>query len=288
MGANDVIVKAWNGVLFDKLCRFEGVIDGLNRQVTRAVLDLEPMALGERVLDVGSGFGASTRLLAEAAGPAGRVVGVDCAENFVAKARADTGADSGSRVEYRLADAQSDPLGGPYSAAFSTFGTTFFTAPGAAFRHIRSALAPGAELTQVVWRNRRDNPWLYDAERCVRERVDRVRPEETDQVHCGPGPFSMAGANTVSDILLGAGFERIRLERLDLNVRLGSDLDEAAEFAVQLGPAGEAIRLAGADTDGRRPDLLAAVRETLKPRRDEDGSVRAPASAWVIRSRNPA
>ena len=60
----------------------------------------------------------------------------------------------------------------------------------------------------VVWRRKLDNDWLYRAELVV-ERV-RDRAEETDEPTCGPGPFSMADADTTSDILLNAGFDGSR------------------------------------------------------------------------------
>ena len=62
---------------------------------------------------------------------------------------------------------------------------------GLALRNIRSALARGGELSMIVWRRREDNPWLHEAELGVQQIVPVVAHEETEQVHCGPGPFSM-------------------------------------------------------------------------------------------------
>ena len=91
----------------------------------------------------------------------------------------------------------------------------FFMMPGAALRNIRRAMAPGAEMTMIVWRKREDNAWVHDAELRVREIVPVVSHEDTDEVHCGPGPFSMASADLVSTILASAGFDRIAFERFD-------------------------------------------------------------------------
>jgi hypothetical protein len=52
----------------------------------------------------------------------------------------------------------------------------------------------------VVWRRRIDNDWLYRAQTIVEGIVSR--PEEYDEPTCGPGPFSMADADTTTDILL--------------------------------------------------------------------------------------
>lgn len=99
-----------------------------------------------------------------------------------------------ANAQFFSADVQGDDLHGPYDYAFSRFGTMFFMMPGVALRNIRSVLKPGGVLTQIVWRKREDNPWLHDAEFKVREIVPVVSHENTDQVHCGPGPFSMARA----------------------------------------------------------------------------------------------
>jgi hypothetical protein len=184
------------------------------------------------------------------------------------------------------ADVQSDDLRGPYDGAFSRFGTMFFTMPGVALRNIRSALKPGGVLTQIVWRKREDNPWLHDAELKVREIVPVVSHEDTDQVHCGPGPFSMAGPDMVSSMLMSAGFTGINFERFDTDICIGRDLDDAVEFATALGPAGEIIRLAGAEGVRLRPTVVTALRQTLARYVRDDG-VWAPSSTWFITARRP-
>lgn len=138
----------------------------------------------------------------------------------------------------------------------------------------------------IVWRRREENPWLHDAELRVRELVPVVAHEDTDQVHCGPGPFSMAGPDMVSSMLRSAGFDRISFERFDADICIGRDLDEAIEFAMALGPAGEIIRLAGDAGATHKPAVTNALRETLAPYLRASG-VWAPSSTWIITARNP-
>ncbi len=66
-----------------------------------------------------------------------------------------------------------------------------------------------------------------------------VSHEETTAVHCGPGPFSMAGPDMVSEMLKVTGWERISFERFDRDISIGRDIDEAIQFAMAYGPAGE-------------------------------------------------
>src|SRR5262249_16326328 len=145
--------------------------------------------------DVGCGFGDTTRQIAAQVGAKGEALGVDCSKNFIDLAHKEGGGVA--NADYFVADVQTQDLRGPYDHAFARFGTMFFNLPGAAFRNIRKALKPGGRFTQIVWRKREENAWLYEAERTVREIVPVVKHEDTDQVHCGPGPFSLAGPDMV-------------------------------------------------------------------------------------------
>jgi hypothetical protein len=97
----------------------------------------------------------------------------------------------------------------------------------------------------------------------------------------------MANADVVSAMLKAAGFERIAFERFDVDICIGRDLDDAVEFAVALGPAGELIRLAEAEGEKRRPQVLAALRKALAPYVRSQG-VWAPSSTWFVTAINPA
>jgi ubiquinone/menaquinone biosynthesis C-methylase UbiE len=283
---NKPIVEAWNTVLYDKFCRFRHLlVEGLS-QHSDAALERCGFSGGARVLDIGCGFGDSTLQIAASVGPAGEAVGVDCAANFVRSAEADARRAGAGNARFLLADAQTDDMGGPYDHAFSRFGTMFFTMPGAAMRNVRKALKPGGSFTQVVWRRREDNAWLHEAELSVKQIVPVVSHEESGEVHCGPGPFSLASQDMAEAMLRGAGFEDIRFERHDCDICIGRDIDDAVEFAMALGPAGEIIRLAGEAGTQRKPQVVAALKKVLASFARPDG-IWAPSSTWLISARNP-
>ena len=98
--------------------------------------------------------------------------------------------------------------------------------------------------------------------------------------------FEMAGLDMVSTMLRGAGFERVTFERYDCDICIGSDIDDAIEFAMALGPAGEIIRLAGAEGAKRKPQVVAALKETFASFARPDG-IWAPSSTWFITATNP-
>ena len=281
-----VIIQAWNTVLFDKFFRFRHlIVDGLANH-SNAALARRAYARGERVLDLGCGFGDSTIRIAGSVGPKGEAVGMDCAERFIEVCKSDAREAGAANAHFFVGDAQWDDLRGPYDHAFARFGTMFFEAPGAAMGNVRRALKPGGTFTQIVWRKREDNPWLHEAELRVKAIVPVVDPETSNQVHCGPGPFSMAGPDMVSTMLRSAGFERITFERHDCDICIGRDLAEAIEFAMALGPAGEVMRLAGDEAERLKPQVIAALTEALTPFVRKDG-VWAPSSTWFITATNP-
>jgi SAM-dependent methyltransferase len=178
---------------------------------------------------------------------------------------------------------QTEDMRGPYAAAYARFGTQFFASPVAALRNIKRALEPGGWFSFVVWRKREDNPWLHVPELCVRS---LIAPEEetVNEPTCGPGPFSMRGADLVSDQLKAAGFAQIGFERHDADICIGRDLDEALAFAMALGPAGEIMRLAGELGEQRAPQVRAALKEALAGFASPRG-VFAPSSTWLITAR---
>jgi SAM-dependent methyltransferase len=279
---NTEAAEAWSGPLFDRFVQFRRIVaDGLGAHGEAAIATHPPRS-GDRVIDVGCGFGDTTRRLAELAG--GGAVGVDVSEPFVELAREEAAEAGVTDVEFRVLDVQSAALGGPYDYAFSRMGIMFFASPVAALRNVREALRPGGALCAVVWRRKLDNDWVHRAELVVEEYLEH--PEETDEPTCGPGPFSMANADTVSEQLQLAGFERISLQRCDLPIKLGDDLADAVEFTMSLGPAGEVLRLWGERVDEIRPRISAEIREALAEFERPDG-VFAPASTWIVGARVP-
>lgn len=281
--ANQEAIDAWDGVLFDRFVKYRRlVLAGLEPfgEESYRVCPPEP---GSRVLDVGCGFGDSTQRLAGLVGPEGHAMGIDSSARFIETARREAEEADFGNVSFGVADVQSGDLGGPWDTVYSRFGTMFFANPVAALRNIRESLAPGGRLCMVVWRRKDDNDWIPRAESVVKSMVEE--DEESDELTCGPGPFSMANADTTSGILLAAGYEDVGLTRCDRRWALGS-MDEAVELALALGPAGEAIRLAGEDAERQLPAITAAVREAFADLVDGE-AVSSNVSTWIVRARAP-
>jgi SAM-dependent methyltransferase len=160
----------------------------------------------------------------------------------------------------------------------------FFANPVAALRNVREALRPGGRLNIVVWRRKLDNEWLHRAETIVEQFLDR--PEDYEEPTCGPGPFSMANADTVTDVLKHAGYEGLELKRQDLLIRTGDDLEQAVDLVMSLGPAGEVLRLWGDRAPEIRPKVRAALLEGMADMVHDD-AVYAGSSTWSVRAVAP-
>jgi ubiquinone/menaquinone biosynthesis C-methylase UbiE len=281
---NREAAEAWSGSLFECFVQFRELVTGGLGAHGEAALAAHPPRPGDRVLDLGCGFGDTTQQLAALVGPEGEAVGVDVSEPFVATAREEAEAAGAGNVSFRSGDVQVTELGEGYDYAFSRMGIMFFANPVQALRNVRTALAPGGRLCAVVWRRKDDNQWVRRAELVVDEYLEH--PEESDEPTCGPGPFSMANADTVSEQLAIAGFAEISLQRCDLPLKIGDDLDHAVEFNMALGPAGEVLRLWEDRIDVIRPKIAADLHEALAEFDGPDG-VFAPASTWIVGATAP-
>ena len=275
---NAIIIEAWDGILFEKFSRFKYIfINGLAAHGTTAIERIKPQK-GETVIDIGCGFGDGAAELAKITGHA---YGVDAAPNFIEYAK-ENYAEEG-KVSFDVKDVQVDDLGGPYDRGFARFGTMFFSDTTEALRNICNHLKPGAPFTMVVWRQKKDNPWLHEAEKVVRQFLEEPT---SDAPTCGPGPFSMADADDTSRWMQNAGFKNVTLERHDIDIQIGKDANEAMEFALAIGPAGEVIRLSGEKAEEKLDVIRADVEKAIKPFETDDG-VWMPSSTWFVTGYKP-
>jgi hypothetical protein len=284
--ANEEAIEAWDGPLYERFVRFRHLLaDGLGVHGDEALRVVAP-APGERALDIGCGFGDTAQQLAELVGADGSVLGVDAAPRFIETAREEAAQAGVRNVRFEVVDVEAHSFEERFDLAFSRMGTMFFANPVAALRNVRKALVPGGRLAIAVWRSKVENDCFYRGQ-LVTERFV-TKPEEYDEPTCGPGPFSMGNADTTSGILVSAGFERISLLRCDKPILIGVDLDEAVEFVMSIGPAGEILRLAGEQAAHLHEPVAAALREDMVDWVAPDGRVLAPASTWIVTAQAPA
>ena len=282
--SNDSFTRFWNDVLVAKFERFRNImLDGLSYHSAGPLARLD-LPRGARAVDVGCGWGDTAIELARKAGPEGSVLGLDCCDAFLEKGRRDAAAEGLRNVRFVVADVQTYPFETTFDFAFSRFGMMFFANPVAAMRNVRRALVPGGRAMFITWRTIDDNPWLGVPKATV---LRFLPPPGEDAATCGPGPFAMANPDVVRAQLAAAGFVDATLERVDGPVMVGRDVEQAIDFQLMLGPAGEIVREARELADARRGEIDEALRAELGRYVASDGSVRMQSSSWTITARNP-
>ena len=85
--SNTEAIAAWDGPLFERFVHFRDILTvGLGAHGDEA-LRLHAPRPGDRVLDIGCGFGDTTQRIAQLVGREGEAVGVDAASRFIGLAR---------------------------------------------------------------------------------------------------------------------------------------------------------------------------------------------------------
>ncbi len=275
-------IDFWNNVLVPKFVKYRHIlVDGLTQHSAKVFPMLE-VGEGDRVVDIACGFGDTALLLAQRVGPTGSVLGIDCCEKFLEYAREDAAAQEANNVTFIEGDAQRFAFEPVHDFCFSRFGTQFFENPVAGLRNMRSSLKPRGMMTSIVWRALAENPWVALPKKII---LRHLPPPGEDADTCGPGPFSMADPEMVTKQFEIAGYTDIRFERVDAPVMIGESLDEAVEFQIALGPAGEIFREAGDEAVQKHDDIVGALKSKLKAYETPEGIV-LDSSSWVISARN--
>jgi len=258
--------------------------DAMDRQlaplmpIARRAFDPRP---GERILDLGCGGGATSRMLAEAVGPEGRVTGIDISPDLIAIAR---GRGAGlMQLDFVEADAERHGFAtAAYDALFSRLGCMFFDDAHAAFVNLRTALAPGARAVLLVFRSPAENPWAAVPAAAVAELIGPPEPQPPD----APGPFGWQAPEIFEPILAGAGFTVIEWEPFEVEFEIGTGKDpdpltRAIEIVTRIGPVARRMRDA---PETQMAELRALLRTALAPY-IRAGAVRMPARLWLIRAK---
>jgi hypothetical protein len=139
-------------------------------------------------------------------------------------------------------------------------------------------------MTHIVWRTSADNPWLSMAKDVV---LKFLPPPGEDARTCGPGPFSMTDQPMVTKMMEIAGYEDITFKRVDAPVLIGRTVEDAIDFQLAIGPAGEVFREAGAEAEAKRPEIEAALAKAINAQKREADGIIMDSSSWVISGRSP-
>ncbi len=271
--ANADQIAYWNGKSGLKWAEDQEKLDAMMQAMADVAVAAAAPVMGESIIDIGCGTGATAVALADLVGPEGRVLGVDVSRPMLEVAR--------SRIGDRanLAFAEADAAATHFEAAsadlvFSKFGVMFFADPEAAFRNIFAAVKPGGRLTFICWRALQENPFAT----LPMGAALKYLPPQPKPAPYAPGPFAFADPVRVGHILTQAGFKTPAFAAFDTTMVVGRKPESAAREAVLVGMASRLLLEASDET---RAKVIEDLTVTYEAHMTPDG-VKLPAHCWVV------
>lgn len=279
---NEVQARYWNEEGGPSWVAKEQMYERMLEPFDLALVDALQPRDGERVLDIGCGFG-TTSLAIAARGAS--VLGVDISAPMIERARARAAA-AGIDARFELGDAQTDALGGPHDAVVSRFGVMFFSDPVQAFANIGVSMADGGRLAFVCWQPMDRNPWMTLPADVVRALLadgpaaPATPPASPATAMPGPNPFAFGDAAFVERVLADAGWSDIALASCEPVIALGAG--DGVAGAVEQALNGSAVKALLATGDPSVRDRAAAILSEEFAPHVVDGTVRMPSAAWSV------
>ena len=221
----------------------------------RGLVDLADPQRGEHVLDAACGTGVVARTAASRVGPDGTVTGVDVNAGMLATARSTDAA-----IAWRHADVIALPFpDGTFDLALCQQGFQFTADRDAAASELRRVLARPGRLALSTWRAIDQSPG-YAAFADALER------------HASAGgimqaPFAFGDQESLRRLLLGAGFDGVRIV-IDVKVCRFPSVAEFLRYEVLASPLAEPVGRLGPE---ERDALVADLEDVLEPYVDDDG-----------------
>jgi SAM-dependent methyltransferase len=217
---------------------------------------------GQRVLDVGCGPGALTRVLVERLGT-DEVAAVDPSEQFVAAAR-----ERHPGVDVQRAPAEELPYGdGEFDAALAQLVVHFMADPARGLSEMGRVTRERGVVAACVWDHAGGQTPLAPFWKAVHE-LDPDEPGETD----------MAGGREghLTELFHAAGLRDVEETALAIRVEASTFEEWWEPFTLGVGPAGSYVTSLDSD---RQVELRKLLRERL------GSAVSMPARAWSARGR---
>jgi ubiquinone/menaquinone biosynthesis C-methylase UbiE len=255
--------------------RREWMVDNTARVNAWLVETVDPQP-GQTILEIGAGPGELGLQVAERL-EGGRLISTDFAPEMVEVARRQSEARGLTNVEHRVLDAEAmDLADDSVDGVVCRWAYMLMADPAAALAETRRVLRRGGPLAFAVWGTAERNPWQAVPAMTIVQRGHRPPPEPG-----APGIFAMGDPARIRELVTGAGFDEPELEEIAFEYHY-VDFDDLWGALVGLSAFGSTF---DALPDEEREATRTAVRESMAPYRDEDGSYTAPAATWVVLAR---
>ena len=235
------------------------------RGYRQQMLNLLPVAPGQRILEVGCGIGTIAMQLAETVGEPGQVLGIDKNEVFIREAQR-RASSRNLPVEFQVGDAnQLDLPDASFNVARTERTLMYLENPGQALDELVRVLKPGGEI--VIFEFDYDSTVIDTADRQLKRRIVRILSDSVPSSPIGRQAKRLFKERGLEDVKVipqllesnFAGYKMVFGGTLDKAVERGElGADELAAWWAELEQAEQNdsffVGLLGFVVYGRKPE----------------------------------
>ena len=177
--------------------------------VTKMMLDLANLQVGDRVLELAAGMGELAVMTARRVGPNGFVLATDISTSMLNQA-AETAREAGlTNVETRIMDAENlDVAPNSFNAVLCRSALMLFPDAGKVLAGVYRALKPAGRFAVTVWSTAEKNP-LHGLPLAIVSRLAKLPAPAPGQ----PGMFALSGPGVLEECYRKAGFRDVAVRR---------------------------------------------------------------------------
>ncbi len=256
--------------------------DGAMPQLGRWLLAAVQPQPGDRILDVGTGYGEPGLSAARALAPGGRVTLQDLSGEMLALARDRVARADLGDVEVDIVEGDADELtlaAGGLDAVISRSVLMYLADPAASLTRLHAGLRPGGRLAASTWSGPEDVTMAAPVP-IIRRLLDLPPPPAGR-----PGLFALADPQRLHEVVTAAGFTEVELGTATAVFEFASPT-EATRFLRDCAPPVTAL------VEHEPPEVRERVwqrvtDEAWEPYVVDDGRVRLPNLAHCITAITP-
>ena len=256
--------------------------DGAMPQLGRWLLDAVEPGPGDRILDVGTGYGEPGLTAARAVAPGGHVTLQDLSGEMLALARERVAETDLGDVEVNIVEGDADELtlpAGGFDAVISRSVLMYLADPAASLARLRTGLRPGGRLAASTWSGPEEVTMAAPVP--VIRRLLELPPPPQGR----PGLFALADPQRLHEVVSAAGFAEIELGTATATFEFASPA-EATRFMRDCAPPVTAL-VEHLPADTRERAWQRVTDEAWQPYIGDDGRVRLSNLAHCVTATNP-
>jgi SAM-dependent methyltransferase len=248
------------------------------QRLSDALVSLAGVHLGQRVLDVATGYGEPALTAARRVGSAGHVVATDISPEMLAVASERAASQGLTNIAFVEADVERlEYASSSFDAVLCRCGLMFLPDLAGTLRRFHRMLAPGGRLAAAVWDTPPKGSPSALAFTLAREMFDLPNPAQAK----GAPQDSLAG-NTLDLALPAAGFADVRREIVPADM-LWPSTDVCLAFIRDMFP--RVSGPVGRQPPERQAEFWQRWREAVQDFATPEGSLSVPSAAICVMGR---